>query len=728
MVQLLLDFGADPNTKDVSGIPLLTGVILSNQYDIAKCLIDAGCNKDNDDEHEDDPPKCVPLHIALWSRHFDIAKYLIASGANLTKRDAEGNTALLIACIIGDPDMLMLMCAFGVDYNVQNFNGDSCLHLAIQNDNIDIFNKLLSLGIDLNIVNDNFETPLLLSARLHKTECLLLLMEQPEVNIGFKNVDGSNVLMLASAYADVSLAEAIMSAHTDIKDKDNYNNNILNLAAQLKNETLLLHLIGMFCDEEINNKGFMGRTILHWAVINQMITAIEVILQKICDIDVQDDDGNTPLILACKGDRSPLEIVEYLLNKHAQLNLGDAQGWTALHWAAHLGHGDIVDALTSCNMDCCAKTLNLETPLLLAVKQNHMKIIQKFACSNYWASLIMDMDSAGCSVLLCAVKTGHQETVEFLLINGCDSLVDTPDNCFTYCITAAADKGFWNIVSLLLSQGASVNIVDGDHKSLLYHTITNGDTEMVSTLLKLGANPDVGHKQTSCLICACKTGNLKLANILIKYNATVDHKDHYERTAFIWAAQSGSVPLLKVTYSNGANPKTEDISGDTALTVAAFAGHFEVVEFLLDKSDINHAECEEGMGALQLALTNGHNKCASLLLNAGADVNTSGLSGNSVLVTAVAMENCDRENLNMILARSSLMTKRAVCEQGRTVIHWAVADNNILDLLLQVDEAFDVDEIDENGASPLLLAIAHGKTQSAKILLKHHCKLDMVGF
>jgi hypothetical protein len=46
-------------------------------------------------------------------------------------------------------------------------------------------------------------------------------------------------------------------------------------------------------------------------------------------VDVVDSEGQTPLIVACRCKRD--DMVELLLNEHADVTLKDSDQWTALH-------------------------------------------------------------------------------------------------------------------------------------------------------------------------------------------------------------------------------------------------------------------------------------------------------------------------------------------------------------------------------------------------------------
>ena len=59
----------------------------------------------------------------------------------------------------------------------------------------------------------------------------------------------------------------------------------------------------------------------------------------------------------------------------------------------------------------------------------------------------------------------------------------------------------------------------------------------------------------------------------------------------------------------------------------------------------------------------------------------------------------------------------------RAAVHWAVGDPETLRLI--IEHGGNVNMIDGNGASPLLLAIAHGRPESAQLLIDAGCKINL---
>uniref|UniRef100_A0A6G1SNF6 Neurogenic locus Notch protein n=1 Tax=Aceria tosichella TaxID=561515 RepID=A0A6G1SNF6_9ACAR len=155
----------------------------------------------------------------------------------------------------------------------------------------------------------------------------------------------------------------------------------LNLASKVTGETAL-HLAARcgradnasrllaHCDsKDVNAKDATGRTPLHAAIAADSLGVFELLIRnRGTDLNAQTHDGTTPLILAAKvGNYSMLE--ELILNE-CEVTKSDANGKTALHWAAAVNNVDIIRrllAVRETNKD--AQDLSEETPLFLAARE-----------------------------------------------------------------------------------------------------------------------------------------------------------------------------------------------------------------------------------------------------------------------------------------------------------------------------------------------------------------------
>ena len=124
------------------------------------------------------------------------------------------------------------------------------------------------------------------------------------------------------------------------------------------------------CDsQDVNAQDATGRTPLHTAIAADSLGVFELLIRcRGTDLNAQMHDGTTPLILAARvGTYSMLE--ELILNE-CEVTKSDANGKTALHWAAATNNVDAIRRLLTVretNKD--AQDLAEETPLFLASRE-----------------------------------------------------------------------------------------------------------------------------------------------------------------------------------------------------------------------------------------------------------------------------------------------------------------------------------------------------------------------
>ena len=74
---------------------------------------------------------------------------------------------------------------------------------------------------------------------------------------------------------------------------------------------------------------------IHWACVNGHINIVDILLQYGVSIDITDNKGCTPLIVAAQYGHTML--AGYLMGKGARLQMVDKDGDNALHWASFKG-------------------------------------------------------------------------------------------------------------------------------------------------------------------------------------------------------------------------------------------------------------------------------------------------------------------------------------------------------------------------------------------------------
>ncbi|GFO24292.1 serine/threonine-protein phosphatase 6 regulatory ankyrin repeat subunit b [Plakobranchus ocellatus] len=152
LVQLLLDFGADPNIVNSEGDTAINVAVGGQKLDVVSKLLDAGA-----DLEMPDSDGRTPLLLAAARGQENIIYLLKRHGANMATLDNDGNTALslvLQTSRLPTEKTLRLLAQDKDMINKPRRDGLTPLMLAAQNADSDAIKILLELGADPNILNN----------------------------------------------------------------------------------------------------------------------------------------------------------------------------------------------------------------------------------------------------------------------------------------------------------------------------------------------------------------------------------------------------------------------------------------------------------------------------------------------------------------------------------------------------------------------------------------------
>jgi ankyrin repeat protein len=86
------------------------------------------------------------LHIIVRRHDTVYLQVMLARGADANLRDRNGNTPLIVAAQIGDPDMVRLLLAGGASVNATNNSGETALIAAVQRRDPTVTRALIAAG------------------------------------------------------------------------------------------------------------------------------------------------------------------------------------------------------------------------------------------------------------------------------------------------------------------------------------------------------------------------------------------------------------------------------------------------------------------------------------------------------------------------------------------------------------------------------------------------------
>jgi ankyrin repeat protein len=164
--------------------------------------------------------------------------------------------------------------------------------------------------------------------------------------------------------------------------------------------------------------------------------------------------GMTPLALGAR--EGHIEVVRYLLQRGAVIDLHLNGGWTPLSIAAHRGHLEVVDLLLEWGADPAGNALNGGSPLRGACQAGRLDVVRRLL--SHGCGDIDSRNSFGETALLHACTSGHAEIARLLLDAGADSSIPTATG--VSALSLAQSKGYMRCVGLLqVSRRASFVVV-----------------------------------------------------------------------------------------------------------------------------------------------------------------------------------------------------------------------------------------------------------------------------
>jgi ankyrin repeat protein len=254
----------------------------------------------------------TPLSRAIQSSDNEAIIELLLHTPGINIYQAHGNITLLPCAILHNYENVVriLLKHSGINVNEVGLRwpNHTPLAFAVAIKNITIIQLLLEReDIDVNKVAQKGETPLAIAAANGSKEIVEILLQYPGIDL---NRTGVGYIRTDEVTAKTPLHAAVS-------------------AGQLEIVSLLLSQPSI----DINKATKYGSP-LHAAVENNHLKIVQMLIDKDADINLQNSDGQTPLMLACKGKGGygevDIEVISILISQGAHLSLEDSFGKTAL--------------------------------------------------------------------------------------------------------------------------------------------------------------------------------------------------------------------------------------------------------------------------------------------------------------------------------------------------------------------------------------------------------------
>lgn len=506
------------------------------------------------------------------------------------------------------------------------------------------------------------------------------------------NKFGNNLLTYAISKSSVENVKVLLDYGYDVNRPDvSYTPLIMSVININKN---IFHLL-MTKNPNINQQTLNGETLLMHCVKNDIMECVEFCISKGAYINIQDNNGNTPLLIATKEetDLTNIQMIKYLLDNGADVNIRDIDLNTPLHNAS--GYSDVIlEWLLKYNADVNVKNKYGVTPLmksLLYKKLDSAKTLIEHGAN------INDSDDNGVNVFMYSLINSYW-TFEFMLNYDVNiyKINKFGQNALIFAArygNIAALKYFLNIRDSIYSKNynknLNINYVDFLGDGALDAAMSNGKHETFKFLVEHGADINIQNKRGfSILMSAIFINDIINIQLLLDHNVDVNLADNQGNTALLFAIiKNIEIVQLLLKYSlNNFRMRIDinavDNNGDSALMKAIKYNSIESVKLLFHYNDNLNVNAN------------------NLNVNANLDVNIKNKMGKTAIMQAIYYNNYN-QNLNLV---KLLIDKGANLNDqdnnGNTVLmHAARNSNNIEIFILLISSGASQDGINNEGLS-----------------------------
>jgi ankyrin repeat protein len=255
--------------------------------------------------------------------------------------------------------------------------------------------------------------------------------------------------------------------------------------------------------------------------------------------------------------------VRSLLEKKANVNLPQADGTTALHWAARWDDAEMANAFIRAGANPHAANRNGATPMFLATMNGSAVMIELLLSAG--TDVNAPVLSHGETALMMAARSGNAAAIRVLLDHSAN--VNASENLHgTNALMWAAEQNHAAVVQLLADRGADVNA-----PSKAVKPIKRGGLGFA----RPGAD-----------------GQIPLADPIGGL------------TPLLFGVREGGLESVRALLTKGADINRPSFDGSTPLLVAVQNGHYEVAQFLLDQGANPNIPNAKGWTPLYLAVKN----------------------------------------------------------------------------------------------------------------------------
>lgn len=562
----------------------------------AKAKVGVGDNEGN-----------TPLMLACRKGKLRTVEFLIGKQVQLDVKNSNGWTALIWAAINGHEDVATALMGANAKYLATDNQGRSACMWAARHGHLGIVEAILACGIQLDIRDHAGLTVLDHAQESHKLRSMIAAVGELNTELldAVKSGDKEEVCELLEAGANVELRDedgwtplmwAVLQKSVDLVE----------LMVRYGANPSLVDDKGEKALDDMGSVGEALHTILgsNDRMLNAAKagnwTAVDEELKHGAFVNMKDNSKYTALMWAAKNQSA--DAVQNLVSKNALLDERDLFGWAAVHYAVESHDLDCVSMLWYLGANFSLRTSEDDSLLHIAVRGDDGPMIQLLLAAQ---AELEDPNVEQHTPLMVATANSLTQSVHTLLAY--KASVTAMDSCKRTPFLLAVCRGQLKAVTAMFDPKLPPKVVKG------------ADCSSASSKPKKAA----GGKSM-----AARAATPKKAASNPALEAKKEHRKQLAQAASGVAKRKKVAPTQKVE-KRGDDPKALLQLATDKRTEFASKKVTAAIKTLLRQVD-----CDNRM-PLALSVVHSNMQIFHLLLQEGADITSSNVLGNNVLMEAV---------------------------------------------------------------------------------------------
>ena len=357
------------------------------------------------------------------------------------------------------------------------------------------------------------------------------------------------------------------------------------------------------------------------------ILRVKELLDKGAEVNLIDQDGFALIHHASINGRS--KVINLLIKAGADINILDKDNLTALNRAQLIGHKETIDILVE-NGAVASKVINPETAETVnpASVYKVMDALQEDSVEVLKEQEKLKFDFVGAklpnnkSLLQTAASNGSFKVIKYFIENiiidkkfkpDSDLIIEALSSLYTRSVDYKSKilvEKYSKTIEILAKKYPFLLNSKKENYAPLHIAISTHDIPMIKFLVGLGADLNqVGPDDRSPIIFAITTADHNHDD-----ENKMDH-DHLE------GEHGHQLEMVSLLIKSGSNINSKGFKNRSALIESIMVGKVNISEYLIDSGlDVNQAD-DDGVTPLHMAAYYGHYKLCEMLIQRNADRN-----------------------------------------------------------------------------------------------------------